>query len=198
MDLGASSALYLEAHKTAYDIQYIKPKMHWLMDIGPQILRDNMVLDAFVIERQHLLVKSVAEKIKNTSCFEESLMASVLTVQLRQCRDQVIGDGLVGRTARLQGYLGVLVADKVSVHSVEVRSGDVVMKEAQPATVVACASEGLGIFLFVDPMVQVLQITSHAGQFRPTQQLALWRAHDVSSCLAWRHNEDGTVLVLRG
>ena len=196
MDSAASQ--YLEAHKIAYGTQHVKPKTHWLMDIGPQLRRDNMVLDAFVIERQHLLVKSVAEKIANTTSFEESLMSSVFTVQLRQCREQVIGDGLVGRTARLPKYLGALVADKVSVHGFELRVDDVVMKDDQPATIVACASEGLALFLVVDPMLELLRLTAHAGRFRPTQELAVWRAHDVSSCLAWRCSEDGTVLVVRG
>lgn len=187
----------MDAHKSAYGTQYVRPKTHWLMDIAPQVRRDNMILDAFVIERQHLLVKSVAEKIANTSIFEQSLMASVFTVQLRQCRDQVIGDGLVGRTARLQGYPGALVADKVSVHGFDVRVDDVVMRGAQPATVVACAAEGLDLFLFVDPMAEVAQITPHAGQYRPTCEVCLWRALDVVSCLAWRIDADGSVLVVR-
>lgn len=44
--------------QAAYDIYVIKPKHHWLMHVPEQIARDNVVLDAFVIERQHVLVKA--------------------------------------------------------------------------------------------------------------------------------------------
>ena len=44
--------------QVAYEIAVIKPKHHWLMHVPQQIARENAVIDAFVIERQHLLVKA--------------------------------------------------------------------------------------------------------------------------------------------
>ena len=44
--------------QVADEIAVIKPKHHWLMHVPQQIARDNAVIDAFVIERQHLLVKA--------------------------------------------------------------------------------------------------------------------------------------------
>ena len=42
---------HLKLHVAAYGDQYIRPKHHWMLDIGPQFLRDRCILDAFVIER---------------------------------------------------------------------------------------------------------------------------------------------------
>jgi len=40
-----------------YGIAHIKPKHHWLMHIPSQLEKHQAILDAFVVERQHLLVK---------------------------------------------------------------------------------------------------------------------------------------------
>lgn len=55
--LAAASSEYLVSHKAAYGVAHIKPKHHWLLDISAQVARDNIMLDLFVVERQHLLVK---------------------------------------------------------------------------------------------------------------------------------------------
>jgi hypothetical protein len=47
---------FLELHQHAYGSRHLKPKHHWMLDLGPQVRRDRMILDAFAIERQHLLV----------------------------------------------------------------------------------------------------------------------------------------------
>jgi hypothetical protein len=61
---------FMHLHKLAYGSRFIKPKHHWQMDVAMQILRDGLVLDAFVVERGHLAVKAVADKTKNTTNFE--------------------------------------------------------------------------------------------------------------------------------
>ncbi len=45
---------FLRLHQEAYGKDALKPKHHWLLDIPSQLRRDGMILDAFVIERQHL------------------------------------------------------------------------------------------------------------------------------------------------
>jgi len=56
---------YMKAHRAAYGNGLIKPKHHWMFDLILQILRDGMVLDAFVVERNHLNVKLTAARIDN-------------------------------------------------------------------------------------------------------------------------------------
>jgi hypothetical protein len=55
------AADFLQLHQATYGTASVKPKHHWLLDLAAQIRRDGLVVDAFVIERQHLLVKGVAE-----------------------------------------------------------------------------------------------------------------------------------------
>ena len=75
--LDPAIANFFRAHQAAHGTASVKPKHHWLMDIPAQLRKDGLMLDAFVIERQHLFVKAVAEKVDNTSRYEGSVLASI-------------------------------------------------------------------------------------------------------------------------
>jgi hypothetical protein len=155
-----------------------------------------MMLDAFVIERQHLLVKSVAEHIRNTSQFEVSVLSSLINVQIRTVRELKIGDELMGRTSHLEGMPGVQVSDKMAIHNFIVAVHEVVLRGTEAGVVVACAREGPELFCFVAPMVKLAPVTVQAVKFRRTTTLAVWRAVDLQQCIAWKEDPDGAVLVL--
>jgi hypothetical protein len=149
-----------------------------------------------VVERQHLLVKTVAENIRNTSQYEESLMSSLINVQIKTVRELHLSDELIGRTSLLEGMPGVLVADKMAIHSFTVTVDEVVLRGHEAGVVVACAREGVELFCFVAPMDKLAQVTEQAAKFRRTSTLAVWRAVDVQQCIAWKEDPDGAVLVL--
>jgi hypothetical protein len=194
--LETATRTFLELHKVCYGGRHLKPKHHWMLDLGPQVRRDRMILDAFVVERQHLLVKSVAEHIKNTSQFEVSLLSSLMNVQMKTVRGLDMSDQLVGRTSQLEEMPGVLVANKMAIHSFTVTVDEVVLRGHEAGVVLACAREGVELFCFVAPMVKVAQVTEQAVKFRRTTTLAVWRAVDVQHCIAWKEDPDGSVLVL--
>jgi hypothetical protein len=194
--LEAATQNFMILHQRCYGGQHLKPKHHWMMDLGPQVRRDRMMLDAFVIERQHLLVKSVAEHIRNTSQFEVSVLCSLINVQIRTVRELKIGDELMGRTSHLEGMPGVQVSDKMAIHNFIVAVDEVVLRGTEAGVVVACAREGPELFCFVAPMVKLAPVTVQAVKFRRTTTLAVWRAVDLQQCIAWKEDPDGAVLVL--
>ena len=191
---------FMELHKAVCDTTLLKPKSHWAMDIPQQIVRDRMVIDAFVIERQHILVKGIADHVKNTSHFDDSVLASTFQLQLRNARKLTLGDGLLGRCNFLQGFPGVRVANKISIHSNTMDVDEIVCNQhLEAATIVACAAEADNLFLFVAPLALGERVTEHASRFRldARPELRVWRAVDVTQCLAWSPAPDGSVLVLR-
>jgi hypothetical protein len=194
--LEAATQNFMILHQRCYGNQHLKPKHHWMLDLGPQIRRDHMVLDAFVIERQHLLVKSVAEHVRNTSQFEVSVLSSLINVQIRTVRELKVGDELMGRTSHLEGMPGVQVSDKMAIHNFIVAVHEVVLRGTEAGVVVACAREGPELFCFVAPMVKLAPVTVQAVKFRRTTTLAVWRAVDLQQCIAWKEDPDGAVLVL--
>ena len=194
--LEAATQNFMILHQRCYGGQHLKPKHHWMMDLGPQVRRDRMILDAFVIERQHLLVKSVAEHVRNTSQFEVSVLSSLINVQIRTVRELKIGDELMGRTSHLEGMPGVQVSDKMAIHDFIVAVNEVVLRGHEAGVVVTCAREGPELFCFVAPMVKLATVTVQAVKFRRTTTLAVWRAVDLQQCIAWKEDPDGAVLVL--
>jgi hypothetical protein len=118
--LQEAAAAHLQAHLLAHGPDKIRPKHHWGMDLAAQLLRDNMVVDAFVIERMHLRVKAVAEKVKNTSRFERSVLSGVLTDHMRVLNETSHLHGLLGSCASLPDYPGLVIADSLVVSSFKV------------------------------------------------------------------------------
>ena len=170
---------FMVLHQRCYGNQHLKPKHHWLMDLGPQVRRDRMILDAFVIERQHLLVKSVAEHVRNTSKFEVSVLSSLINAQIRTVRELKMGDELMGRTSLLEGMPSVLVANKMAIHSFTVTVDEVVLRGHEAGAVLACAHEGVEFFLFVAPMVKLAKGPAQAAKFRRTTTPTVWPGVEV-------------------
>ena len=83
-------------HNRAYGDQHIRPKHHWMFHVGPQLSRDGAIIDAFVVERGHLLVKSIAEHCKDTTCYEATVMAGVVNQQFKNASVAKLGSGLRG------------------------------------------------------------------------------------------------------
>jgi hypothetical protein len=197
LDAVVAISHFRRLHQIAYGSVYIKPKHHWMMDIPPQLVRDQCVLDAFIIERTHLLVKGIADNIKNTSSFEQSVLSGVTTRAFEHAAVAGAGDCLVGRCAPLPGFPGVHVADKLSVNTFEVSVDDIIIRGTSAGVVVACALEGGQLLVVVDLLVQTVIRSSHTAVFRLAGQHAVWSASDVGHCLAWYGQPDGSFVVIR-
>ena len=191
------AANFLQLHQATYGTASVKPKHHWLLDLAAQIRRDGLVVDAFVIERQHLLVKGVAEHIDNTSEYESSLCSSVLTLQLQEGNDDAFFNGLIGQTSLLEGFAATRVASKLTYGCMLIRAGDFICRGDEAGVVAGCALEGTTLLLIVSLAVKVRDVTPSAVRLRRTEDIAIWMAADVRQCLAWRHYPDDTTVLLK-
>ena len=155
------------------------------------------MLDAFVLERQHLMVKSVAEHTRISSDFEGSLCSSVLTLQLQEGDADAFFDGLIGQTSLLEGFATTRVASKLTYGCMVIRVGDFVSRGAEAGVVAGCALEGTTLLLIVSLAAKVRDVTPSAVRLRRTDELAIWLAAEVQQCIAWRHYPDDTTLLLK-
>ena len=187
---------YIGKHKAAYGTQYIKPKLHWLLDIPQQLTRDKLVLDAFVIERTHLTVKHLAEQIDNTSVFERSVMASLASTVWQRATEDPPGNGLLGRTAPAPELAGAFVSDKMVVYAVELCVDDIVCSRGELGVVAACGELEGKLYLLVKPLTVVRHMSGHTKLAAPADGIAAWDALDVRLCLAWRRHGANQLLVV--
>ena len=188
---------HLASHLAAYGSDHIRPKHHWLWDVVSQIRRDRLLLDAFVVERIHLRIKGLAEKIRKTTSFESSVLASTLASHLTMLETAGSFGGLLGRTAPFPGLLGARIADKMEAAGVQYSVGDVVLLGDYVGVVAACATEGGELWAVVSQLQSVADVTSTSSRYRDAGVRVVWQALSLTLALAWRVDRDGAMLVLR-
>ena len=194
--LRAATGQHLRLHKAAYGTQWIKPKHHWQMNVPSQLLRDMCVLDAFVIERTHLRVKAIADHIRNTSEFERSTLAGVLTGAFESAKSASLEGGLLGITAPWPARPTTSIGDKMDIFNFEVAVDDVVLRGNDAGVVRACAAEAGTLFAFVEPLGEATTVSPQGIAFRTKGAISLWPAAELRHCVGWQRRADGSLLVL--
>jgi hypothetical protein len=198
VELQRALETHMQLHQNAYGTEHIKPKHHWMMDIPRQLVRDRCVVDAFVIERTHQVVKGIATHIDNTHLFERSVLSGVTTLAFQASDDKLaVADGLMGRTMRLQGCPGALASKQLRIFGTEIAMDDLVSQGEAVGIVFACALEVGELLLLVDVMRSVPQNLSHTSTYAPVGERSVWRANTVSRCVAWIAHPDGSFKVVR-
>lgn len=177
---------HLESHKLCYGTQYIKPKHHWTFDVAEQWLSHLLVVDAFVIEKEHLTAKAFADRTCNTSEFEQSVLAGVLNSQVASLQKLGPQKELLGKSMPFPGFPGSRVADSLCIDGVTTSVDDFVYLGTRLGRVAACISEGDVFFFVVDAFAEVSRIANHSGNYACQGQRLVWNAHEARLALAWR------------
>ena len=186
-------AKHMTLHRLAYGDIHLKPKHHWMMHIGQQLQRDSCIVDAFVVERCHLLVKSIAEHVRNTSNFEASVMSGVVNQLFNKAKGAKIGCGLRGPVGQWNGFK---VSARMSVFCLRIDLGDIVFFSEIAGRVLACAEEGDDLCVIVEELQFVSIVSAHSSDWQACGRNAVWAADQVEQSLAWR-TAGGITTVLR-
>ena len=188
---------YMAAHVAEYGHDHIKPKTHWAFDICDQLAQDPWLFDAFVIERLHLRVKSIAENVKVLRQFEVSVLSGVLNAHARRAAGSLPGCGLLGRTISPPGEPEVLLSDHLELNGKVFAVGDCVLHGRELGSVVACCCNCHDLFIFVDTWARVSQVSQHSSKWeRSGSRRVCWRAADVQECVCWQCHSDGSLTLI--
>jgi hypothetical protein len=187
---------HMRKHLAVYGTDYIKPKHHWMYDVAEQFETHPFVLDCFIIERLHLRVKASAEAVHDTTTFERSVLASVMTSQRKHLHEICDFTGLLGRTAPFPGC-DALVADALEHKGLRISFGDIVLHAGGAAgQVIACVLEDEALLLVVEVMQFASTVSPHSAKWRCTKLQQTWDVESVQLALAW-YAEGQLVVVLR-
>lgn len=130
----ATARAYPDAAKRSH-------KAHWLHHIPTQLLRDGLVLDCFVGERNQGMFKEAVRTIANTSSFESSVMARVLSRCLAHVEvPNAFRDHLLKPQACVE--LGGLSAPAMKFGGKLFAKDDVIVHRENFYCIVACALVG--------------------------------------------------------
>ena len=159
------------------------PKTHWAFDIIEQMLMDNVLFDAFIIERLHLRVRNHAENVKNQTTYETSVLSGVVSEHSRAAQAALPGCGLMGKT--VSPAPGLAISDNMDIGGMKITFGDVVVHGSNVGRVVACCVEGQDMLALVDAWRYVSGISPHSSKWRKVgSERAVWRAIHLRGCVA--------------
>ena len=180
---------FLEMHIATYGIEYLKPKHHWVFDIAEQWMHHTLVPDAFLVEKQHLRAKEVADRVRNTICFERSVLTDMLNSQVAAICELGKDFELLSNATQYPGVPGSLVGDTLSIMGVEMSVNDIVFLNDAAGKVLACIQEGDEFSVIVELLSLHVVLTPHAfiGTWNPRR--VVWDAKLVQVALAWRQSE---------
>lgn len=170
---------WLVAHKHAYGEGNIKPKCHWMFDVAESMHDDLVLIDQFIIERLHLVSKSHAERVDNTTKFERSVLAGALNAHIAEQRARPHGSSYIhGVEASLSG-IGARLAARVTVCGMTLSTGDLVVHSECVGKVVACAEEDGTFMVLVKRFELVRRMTHYSSRWREMATLGVWEARSV-------------------
>lgn len=188
--LREATTRFLDTHIACYGTAFVRPKHHWPFDIAEQWQFHDFVPDAFLIEKEHLVARVVADRVDNTSNFEESVLAGVLNSQVKSLNSMSEHFEIMGNAAPYPGLPHSIVADNVSIDGVCMAVSDFVFFHQAPGKVVACVQEGDDFSIVVDALSVRSRLSANAAIYAFQGRRAVWDAKRVTLALAWRQSPD--------
>jgi len=185
----------ITSHIAVHGTDKIVPKHHRMQHIPSQIRRDGFVLDCFVIERLHLVVREVLGNVHNPVDMEGSLLRGICVKQMIALKNTIL-QGLIGNTAPLRDFPLATIATRMRFCGMDVSAGDVVTRNASAARVTACAAEGNRLFVIVESW-QAAGFDAQSQRWRRTGNVQAWPAEEIELAPAWyADGEDVVVLAI--
>ena len=184
-------------HEEAYGTRLIVPKHHAALHVPEQVQADRCVWDMFIIERLNIRAKAVAEPIRNTGTFEESVLASLLTVQLNSLASgSGILAGLMGASKRLDlDADDALYARGVHEKGRVLWERDVVMSGVHVGVVLAGEQRHNNYSVIVQLLQEEGHRTRSSCRYRTSNVLDSFRVSDTVEAAAWYADGDSLVVL---
>jgi len=170
-DMDAAVRRHAAAFNAAYGVA-VKPKHHYLRHLAEQFRKDGVVLDAFVGERKHILIKKCAECVTNTARFERTVLMRCVSKQLADTADaSFFADGLLSPQSgdHLAGSLGVASArfsKTMKFNGTTLGAEDAIMWDNRIHIVMGCADLDGVLCVMARRYDFVAKVTSGASRWQ--------------------------------
>ena len=142
-EIDAANFAHGTAFIVAYDGEGIVPKFHYTRKLGRQYELDSFLMDTFVTERKHSMLKMAGEATDNTSMYEVTMLSRALALHSGQLRNNKLIDGLhmPQHSPEFEHLLGVHeanVASRITIDGTIVAVGDMIHIRDRIAEVALC------------------------------------------------------------
>lgn len=200
-DFDAACAEWVRLHVGCYGAEFVRPKTHFVLHLGAQPRADQFFADCFTHERKHQAIKAEADYVRNTVCFEKSVLKSVHLAQLREL-SRIQASGLVGTTVTssiLAPALGHTceVANAMRVDFVPYGVGDVLFCGEIAVQISACIKASEDFRCIVRRLLLHDRPSPTTSRWAITEELYMLDPRDGEQrpALCW-YTEDGVLTAL--
>ena len=174
-----SIALHIEAYGTAL----IRAKHHRMQHIADQI--DEAVVDAFTIERLHLLCKEILTTHHNPVDYEASLMRGFCLKQIMACRKTIL-HGAIGSTSPFPGFPGATMSTRMRYAGMDVCNGDFVYRGAALGRIIACVHQDEDCYVIAEVWGKIGRVSDNSSRWRRgADNSSIWHAGEFEQAVAW-------------
>ena len=87
---------YLDVRLAVYGKKGVKPKHHKLSHLWKQLLEDGFLMDCFILEHMHCMIKPLMEALRRTLRFEETAIRRAVQARVHQLAKTKIERRLIG------------------------------------------------------------------------------------------------------
>ena len=102
---------------------------------------------------------------------------------------------LVGKTSAFPGAPHATTARAVAHDGSQYGIGDVVFSGGECGEIAACCDEHGSLYVVVEVLRRMRQVTPHNALFTPTKAMQIWRVESLDAAGAWRHDAGSTLVV---
>ena len=171
---------FMTSHVACYGESHLKPKHAWQWALIWHWLRDDMVFDAFVVERLHLQIKAIAERIDDTTRGERSVLSGVVMEQMAELKKFHSPCCLLGRTFRCDDFPNAVFANKMAVWGSTYAVGCVIFHQGIAGMLLACALDDGELVAVIEKFTFVVQLSPNGAQWTRSDTVAMVRAADLN------------------
>jgi len=113
---------YLDVRAAVYGKKGIKPKHHKLCHLWKQLEDDGFLMDCFILEHMHCMIKPLAEDLRHTRHYESTAIRRAVQARVHQLKKQEINRQLLGNK-QLCPMLSAVLKHPTSVGLLLLRPG---------------------------------------------------------------------------
>ena len=203
-ELAATIRLHACRCLAAYSQDDMKPKNHYMQHLPRQLLRDGLILDAFVGERKNGRIKKLASDIVNTKRFEKSAILNVFAEQLSSLEDPAMFEDKLEMPVPFEELAAVnharsaRIAKCIVVGGTRLWADDAVVIDKKVHVVTAGCEIDSKIFLATRCGEYLGDVTSSSSRWRVATEASLADLCGQTPQMveAWYYDTDGTLVAL--
>ena len=135
--------------------------------------------------------------MRNTSSFEEGVLAWVLCRQLHDLENEDLHDGSKGRHVACLGAIGARISDALISGGMNVHVDDVVFWGHGVGVCLACVDDVGKLLLLVELIELEEELPPQSASSLQTTRRAFWSAESCELTAEWREEGGNSLVVIR-